>query len=111
MFSSKAQDADTPQPEAQEASGSGAEQQAEAGEQTLDPREQWLAEKEQLVCHDFLACVRQPDHQLTLLLMPKEAEYKDKLVRVLADMENLRERTNRQAEQSRQYAIQVGQDA
>jgi len=35
------------------------------------------------------------------------ADYKDKLVRVLADMENLRERTARQAEQSRSFAIQV----
>ena len=35
------------------------------------------------------------------------ANYKDKLVRLLADMENLRDRTNRQAEQARSFAIQV----
>lgn len=35
------------------------------------------------------------------------ANYKDKLVRVLADMENLRDRTSRQAEQARSFAIQV----
>lgn len=35
------------------------------------------------------------------------ADYKDKLVRLLADMENLRDRTSRQAEQSRSFAIQV----
>lgn len=35
------------------------------------------------------------------------SDYKDKLVRLLADMENLRDRTSRQAEQSRSFAIQV----
>lgn len=44
---------------------------------------------------------------MTLLGVLQVAEYKDKLVRVLADMENLRDRTTRQAEQSRQFAIQV----
>lgn len=35
------------------------------------------------------------------------ADGKDRLARVLADMENLRERTARSAEQGRQFAIQV----
>ncbi len=39
------------------------------------------------------------------------ADYKDKLLHVLADMENLRDRTTRQAEQSRSFAIQVDADA
>ena len=35
------------------------------------------------------------------------ADAKDRLARVLADMENLRQRTARSAEQGRQFAIQV----
>lgn len=34
-------------------------------------------------------------------------EYKDKVARVLADMENMRERTMRQAEREKQFAIAV----
>lgn len=59
------------------------EQQAADEGQASDPKDQIIAEKDQQV-----------------------ADYKDKLVRVLADMENLRERTARQAEQSRSFAIQ-----
>ncbi|KAL3137780.1 Mitochondrial matrix cochaperone [Trebouxia sp. C0009 RCD-2024] len=46
---------------------------------------------------------------LQTTLQEKDAmlsDYKDKLVRLLADMENLRDRTSRQAEQSRSFAIQ-----
>lgn len=44
---------------------------------------------------------------LTIYYWVQLADYKDKLVRLLADMENLRDRTSRQAEQSRSFAIQV----
>jgi molecular chaperone GrpE len=36
----------------------------------------------------------------------ENADYKDKLIRTLADMENLRERTSRQVENSNKFAIQ-----
>ena len=36
----------------------------------------------------------------------ENADYKDKLIRTLADMENLRERTSRQVENSSKFAIQ-----
>ena len=36
----------------------------------------------------------------------ENADYKDKLIRTLADMENLRERTSRQVENSQKFAIQ-----
>lgn len=40
--------------------------------------------------------------------MPVQVEeYKDKVARVLADMENMRERTMRQAEREKQFAIAV----
>ena len=38
-------------------------------------------------------------------------DLKDKLARSLADMENLRDRTARASEQSRNFAIQVGESA
>jgi len=36
----------------------------------------------------------------------ENADYKDKLIRTLADMENLRERTSRQVENSQKFAVQ-----
>ena len=41
------------------------------------------------------------------LLLLQLADMKDRLTRVLADMENLRQRTNRQMDQARNFAIQV----
>lgn len=40
-------------------------------------------------------------------LPPQSEEMKDKLLRTLADMENLRERTARTAAETKQYAVQV----
>lgn len=82
-FSTKAEQQQSEETTAQEDSGSSQEQAAGAEQDAVDPKDQLLAERDQQV-----------------------AEYKDKLVRVLADMENLRDRTTRQAEQSRQFAIQ-----
>ena len=44
-------------------------------------------------------------------LWPQVDDLKDKLARSLADMENLRDRTARASEQSRNFAIQVGDAA
>jgi molecular chaperone GrpE len=44
--------------------------------------------------------------ELVETLARESAEYKDKLLRTLADMENLRRRTERELADSRQYSIQ-----
>ena len=111
-FSSKSDTPDAAEAETAEAATSAAEEHAEAEEQPIDPKDKLIAEKEQQValvqCTAFsqgtptsLAC--------SVFRCSQVADYKDKLVHVLADMENLRQRTNRQAEQSRSFAIQVNQ--
>ena len=42
---------------------------------------------------------------------PQADELKDKLLRTLADMENLRERTARTTAETKQFAVQVGAGA
>ena len=42
-----------------------------------------------------------------LLTIMQVEEYKDRLARALADMENMRERTMRQAEREKQFAVSV----
>lgn len=84
LFSSKSKEASAAADGKNSSAGAGssAEQTTETWE-AVDPKDQLIAEKDQQV-----------------------ADYKDKLVHVLADMENLRDRTTRQAEQSRSFAIQ-----
>ena len=107
-LSSKSDTADAAEAETAEAAASAADEQAEAEEQPIDPKDQLLAEKEQQVITlrqvQSILCA---GWQAILICLPQVADYKDKLVHVLADMENLRQRTNRQAEQSRTFAIQV----
>lgn len=71
-----------------------------------------LAEKIQEVrltgVYNAIAAFSWIDSIMTALLTIMQVEeYKDRLARALADMENMRERTMRQAEREKQFAVSV----
>ena len=71
-----------------------------------------LAEKIQEVrltgVYNAIAAFSWIDSIMTALLTITQVEkYKDRLARALADMENMRERTMRQAEREKQFAVSV----
>ena len=111
LFSSKSKEASAAADGKNSSAGAGssAEQTTETWE-AVDPKDQLIAEKDQQVYVTISTAANCAHHQAYLqrfMECMQVADYKDKLVHVLADMENLRDRTTRQAEQSRSFAIQV----
>lgn len=66
-----------------------------------------LLRRERLRCPHTL-CPCRPTCVVTRCCHPQAEEMRDKLLRTLADMENLRERTARTTAETKQFAVQVG---